>query len=64
MKLVYEHKQQTRALTLYIRPEEHAIIVDSTSGSDPGLIILRAIKQMRLDLENSCKRCDLQVHLK
>jgi hypothetical protein len=64
MKLIYEHKQQTAALTLCISPQEHAIIVDSTSWNDTPSIILQAIKQMQLDLNRNCTRCDLQVHLK
>jgi hypothetical protein len=46
MKFVYEHKQHTAALTLYISPEEHAAIVGSTSYNDIRSIILQAIKQM------------------
>jgi hypothetical protein len=63
MKLVYEHKQQTASLTLHISPEEHSVIVDSTSYNDTGSIILRAIEQLRLELNRNCTRCDLQIHL-
>jgi hypothetical protein len=63
MKLIYEHNEKSSVLTLYVTPEEHAAIAESSPHNDACSIINQAIKQIRLDQTSNFKRWDLHVFL-